>query len=458
MSVGRTNVRATGGGPAEHGSVLIIVLWVAFGLVSLSLYFAHSMTMQLRTADNRAAAIGAIHAINGAMRYATNLVATQEEPGGLPDRWSYPCEAVPVGEATFWLIGRPERQDPADRPAFGLVDEASKLNLNLATIEMLQELPRVTPEVAAAIVDWRDEDSELSPGGAEDETYLRLNPPYRCKNAPFESVEELRLVYGVTFEVLYGEDTNLNGVLDPNENDGEVSPPYDDRDGVLDPGLAEFLTAATREPTMASDGSERLNLAAEGIDQQQIASLLEETFGQDRANQILQALGNLSQGFPSTLEFYSRSGMSAEEFSRIEDRITVSGEGTAWGRVNVNTASETVLACIPGIGIANASTLAASRPANASEGSSLAWLAEALDASALAEAGPYLTGRSYQYCVDIAAVGHFGRGYRRTRFICDTSGGAIRLLAQRELTSFGWALGRETREELLRDVELRTRR
>src|SRR5271157_6152210 len=40
-------------GTAErHGSILIIVLWVAFGLCSIALYFAHSMSMELRAADN----------------------------------------------------------------------------------------------------------------------------------------------------------------------------------------------------------------------------------------------------------------------------------------------------------------------------------------------------------------------------------------------------------------------
>jgi len=64
----------------------------------------------------------------------------------------------------------------AERPSFELVDEASKLNLNTATVEMLQLLPGMTPELAAAIVDWRDSDSDVTTGGAEDEVYLRLNP------------------------------------------------------------------------------------------------------------------------------------------------------------------------------------------------------------------------------------------------------------------------------------------
>src|SRR6185436_7278314 len=43
----------------EGGSALIIVLWVAFGLVALTLYFGQSMTFELRAAENRVAALDA---------------------------------------------------------------------------------------------------------------------------------------------------------------------------------------------------------------------------------------------------------------------------------------------------------------------------------------------------------------------------------------------------------------
>ena len=38
---------------SRRASVLVIVMWVAFGLVSIALYFAHSMQLELRGADNR---------------------------------------------------------------------------------------------------------------------------------------------------------------------------------------------------------------------------------------------------------------------------------------------------------------------------------------------------------------------------------------------------------------------
>jgi hypothetical protein len=48
---------------ARRGSVLVIVLWIAFGLVSLALYFANSMNFELRASDNRVCAQAADQAI-----------------------------------------------------------------------------------------------------------------------------------------------------------------------------------------------------------------------------------------------------------------------------------------------------------------------------------------------------------------------------------------------------------
>ncbi len=433
----------------EAASVLIIVLWVSFGLVSLALYFAHSMSLEMRAADNRVAATEANQAIRGAVRYVTNLLATSDEPGQVPQTGTYRSDNVPMGDATFWLIGRGDSATSSDEPVFGIVDEASKLDLNTATVEMLEALPRMTPPLAAAIVDWRDTDDDASAGGAESSTYIGLNPGYQCKNAPFETVEELRLVYGMTLEILYGEDSNQNGILDPNENDGELSPPSDSRDGHLDPGLAEYLTVFTREPKVTNLGSNRVDLAAGNINGQQVRSTLENSLGSDRATAVMSQLGNLTNGFPCVLAFYSRSGMSADEFAQVEETLFVSTANGGGGLVNVNTASEAVLACIPGIGTDNAASLVARRRSNAANSHSLAWVTEVLDAAAQESCGPYITGRSYQFSVDIAALGHYGRGYRRVRYIVDIEGGAPRLIARRDLTPMGWGLGREIRRTLL---------
>ena len=49
-----------------------------------------------------------------------------------------------------------------------LIDEAGKLNLNDTnlTAEMLEMLPNMTAELAAAIIDWRDTNTVAGTGGA----------------------------------------------------------------------------------------------------------------------------------------------------------------------------------------------------------------------------------------------------------------------------------------------------
>lgn len=434
-------------------SVLIIVLWVAFGLVALTLYFANAMSLELRAADNRVAGLEAEQAIEGAARYVSNALAAVQEPGLPPDPAYFYCEAVPVGDATFWLIGRDTNDwaSTSSRPGFGLVDEAAKLNLNTVTASMLQNLSFMTPEFAAAIVDWRDSNSDVSSNGAEEETYARLNPPYHCKNAPFESVEELRLVYNPdrtrAFSYLFGEDANLNGALDPNENDGEILRPSDNRDGRLDPGLFEYTTAWSRQPALGTNVNDRQNLAV----------LLGEYLGTQRANQILAILGPPQTQIRSVLEFYLRSQMSAEEFQQVEPLLTASTNQFTEGLVNVNTASEAVLACIPGIGIENAGSLVAQRQSQVGQPGSIAWVKDVLTPENAIQAGPYLTGRSYQFSADIVAVGRFERGYQRVRLVFDTSEGVPKVIYRRDLTHLGWALGSEVRLERQQLLALRRR-
>lgn len=62
-------------------------------------------------------------------------------------------------------------------------------------------------DIVSSVIDWWDFDQErtnfdpattqISMGGAEDDIYQHLDDPYRIKNAPFDSLEELRLVRGI---------------------------------------------------------------------------------------------------------------------------------------------------------------------------------------------------------------------------------------------------------------------
>lgn len=55
-----------------------------------------------------------------------------------------------------------------------------------------------------AVKDWLDPDGEVTRFGAEDSYYKGLERPYACKNGPFDSLEDLLLVRGITKELFYG--------------------------------------------------------------------------------------------------------------------------------------------------------------------------------------------------------------------------------------------------------------
>jgi DNA uptake protein ComE-like DNA-binding protein len=428
------------------GAVLILVLWIAFGLVVLAIHFADSMRFELRAADNRTAATAAEQAAEAAARYVKYVLENQDTNGILPDRTAYLSQEVAVGDAAFWLIGRPDDQDPLNQIVFALVDEGSKLNLNTATSDMLQSLPmpNMTAQMADAIVDWRDADEDPGQDGAENEVYARLNPARTCKNARFETVEELRLVYGITLDMLYGEDVNRNGLLDPNEDDGDLTWPPDNRDGRLDPGLLEYVTVYSRQPNTQADGSAKTSVN----NRQQLQTLFQSTFDQDRAQQLLAGYPQTPR-FNSVLAFYAnRTEMTAAEFRQIEDQITATNAAVTEGLVNINTASEAVLQCIPGIGTSNAPTIIAYRQSNPDELDSLAWVKEVLSTAAMTQAGPYLTGKTYQFTADVAAVGRHNRGFRRIRYVFDTTEGEPKVVERQDLTHLGWALGADLRETM----------
>ena len=418
------------------GSVLVIVLWTCFGLAALALTFAHTMSLELRTAAARAGNASARAAAEGGMRYAQWVLTQHATAGQVPRASDYEAEALPVGEATFSLIGRDPDAATPDLPFFGLVDEAAKLNLNTASQAMLEALPEMTPELAAAILDWRDSDAEPREQGAEDETYSRLSPARRAKNGPFETVEELRLVHGATLELLYGEDTNLNGVLDPNEDDGDLSPPLDDRNGVLRRGLVDYLTVYSAHPNRRSDGSRRLDVTANEA-RPRLFQLLNQRLGENRAAEVIRSIEGRPLG--SVAELLVRGRLSPAEFARVQADLASSGAALSRGLINVNTAPEAVLACIPGIGQAGARSIVAYRLSHPEELTSIGWLPAALPPEAVIQAGPFITGESYQFLADIEAFGPHGNGRSRLRTLFDLSSGSPRLVLRQETSRFGRA-------------------
>ena len=436
---------------AQSGSVLIIVLWVAIGLVSIALYFANTMTYELRASDNRVSGLTADQAIEGAARYVGYVLQNYATNGAVPMTNEFACEAVPIGDAHFWLIGRdPSSQNPTE-PAFGLVDEGSKLNLNTVNTNVLSYLPNMTEDFADAILDWRGTNGIVSLD------YASLG--YLPKSAPFETVDELRLVYGATIDLLAGDDLNRNGVLDANETSSAGA-------GQMNYGLLEYSTVWTREPNFHSDGTSLTNVNT--ASQQAIQTLLQAD-GVSSATSMATSIHtsihpggvglNNCNGILDLAVRCRNFGMSAADFAKIYYDVTTSTNTYFRGRVNVNTANADVLtALFEGLDVddqtaaAAAQSLLTYREQNVNNGTlnSIGWLIDALGNNSpvitALQHGDYVTTRTFQFTADIAAIGPFGRGYRRVKFIFDTSEGSPIILYRQDLSRLGWALGEKVRQ------------
>ena len=143
----------------------------------------------------------------------------------------------------------------------GPLDEHSKANVNLLSSTELMNIEDMTPDVVGAIVDWRDANEDAGMLGAEKTYYQNRGKSYEPRNASFRNFAELELVAGVWPDSTRGEDWNLDGRLDPNEDDGEQTWPEDNHDGILDAGLSGLLTASSLTSPRAASGEDRLNLA-----------------------------------------------------------------------------------------------------------------------------------------------------------------------------------------------------
>ena len=439
---------------SQSGSVLIIVMWICLGLVAIALYFANSMSYELQASDNRVSGVAADQAIEGAARYVGYVLQNYATNGAMPATNYFLCAAVPVGEAKFWLIGRDSSGRNLTEPTFGLIDEGSKLNLNSVNTNVLSYLPDMTIDFANAIMDWRGTNGIVSLD------YASLG--YVPKYAPFETVDELRLVYGATMNLLTGDDLNRNGVLDANEKSSGGT-------GEMNYGLLEYSTVYTREPNFHSDGTSLTNVNTSS--RQTIQTLLQangvssaSAMAQSIYRSIHPAAGgvNNSNGILDLAVRCRNLGMSTADFAKIYDDVTTSTNTYLRGRINVNTADADVLtALFMGLSVdeqtalAAAQTLLTYREQNASNGNlnSIGWLIDALGNNhpviTALQRGDYVTTKSFQFTADIAAVGPFGRGYRRVKFIFDVSDGTPKILYRQDLSRLGWALGETARQALV---------
>lgn len=112
----------------------------------------------------------------------------------LGEPWALKLPPMPVENGE--LLGQIEDQE--GKFNVNNLVTAGKINVvQLAHFSKLLSILGLPVELAGALADWIDADSQPQPqDGAEDEYYLALDPPYLAANQPLIDVDELALVRG----------------------------------------------------------------------------------------------------------------------------------------------------------------------------------------------------------------------------------------------------------------------
>lgn len=262
---------------SREGSVLVLVLVIvavltlgAYTFSELMISESEATAMYARQAESRAFADSAVELVAAIMGNPESADDTNlyHNPGRLGPLTLRQAETA-RGRGMMTVVAPVEGDAKSASVRTGISDESAKLNLNTLlkygldetqTRQMLMGLPEMTEDIADAILDWLDEDDVPRELGVESEYYESLPTPYSAGNAQSKSLDELLKVAGITPDLLYGEDTNRNGLLDPNEDDGDASPPMDNKDGVLLLGWNSFLTIDANETNLRTDGTSKINI------------------------------------------------------------------------------------------------------------------------------------------------------------------------------------------------------
>jgi general secretion pathway protein K len=188
----------------QQGAVLLLVLLVLMLISVLILSWAQEWRMELRLASNYREAGQCRRLAEGGVYYALGkLVAAKIAEMSL-NRGPNAAYPAPT-QQNLWLGDQNTRELklPAGLVQVRLEDEGGKINLNRAPGDLLLRLfsalgmpTNQIPTMVDSILDWRSKDDDPRPYGAKSNFYLRLEPPYVAKLAPFETVEELSWVHG----------------------------------------------------------------------------------------------------------------------------------------------------------------------------------------------------------------------------------------------------------------------
>jgi general secretion pathway protein K len=176
----------------QSGVALVLVLWAITLLAVIAGNFAFSMRNEAQIARNLTSTAQARAIADAGVQRAWLELS---KPASDPQRWQADGSAheMMFANASVRVV---------------LADESGKIDLNAASDALLKGLfvsvglsEEASTSLLDAVLDWRDTDKLKRLHGAEEDDYRAAGKNYVPSNAPFETVDELQRVLGLTQEL-----------------------------------------------------------------------------------------------------------------------------------------------------------------------------------------------------------------------------------------------------------------
>ncbi len=439
----------------RQASVLVAVLWCVVLLAVVVIGMLHTSRMDLLAGHSQTDQIQARYLALAGIEKAKALlhqnILERRRSGAVfsAELFNAPTQfrEISLGRGKFSVFRAPASDEPGP-VVYGVSDEESHLDVNVADTSELTKIVGLTPDIAAAIVDWRDEDNAVTPGGAEADYYASLNPPCRPRNGPFPTVRELLMVRGMTPTLLLGEAATPESPLEPITPAGGSSPGSEQNEKLepsFDGGWSTLLTAHSQVENTDASGLARVNVQTadeaaltgiRGITSEIAKAIV--TYRQQNQLRNLTDLLDVTAPLPGSGP--NRQGgngnggpkvIDERLFKEIADHVTVEDQTELTGPVNLNTADAEVLLCLPGMTRALAQAVVAHRRANGFFQSAAHLLdVPGFNRSLVQQVAPRVTVRSDTY--RIRAEGAVGRTRQAIEAVVRVRARTVSTLAYRE--------------------------
>lgn len=310
----------------RRGVVLLAVLVVVVMLTLAAKHFSKSMTGEFKAAMAYNRAVQARALADSGVNYAALVLSDRtaftetlnynpySNPSAFQVAVGQPYPGIGQG---FFSVVAPLGPDesPTDSMSFryGVTDEAGKINVNglikidstgQAGVQILMKLG-APEDVANAIMDW------VAPVGSARATSAAGSGGYAPKQGPLDTIDELLLVQGMTTDLLYGNDRNRNGILDPDEAASSG--------GDRNLGLAAYLTVYSREQNVDSSGTARIFV--NDTNKIELYPKLVQALGQDSSGQAIAG----GQDMAKYIILYRTYGPAAAAASTTQTGTTQTG-------------------------------------------------------------------------------------------------------------------------------------